>query len=290
MKKIIALFVTLVLCYTASAGTNKMNQTIEDQGLTRRYHLYIPNDLPDGAPLVFILHGYGGSAESYFNSGTIANFKTLADENKMLLCYPQASVDPKSKNGWNVYYPWQINAMKVDDCEFICNLAKHLQTTYKVSDKNVFLTGMSNGGEMCYLLAYRKPNEFAAIASMAGLTLIEMADRHNYESPVAFMEVHGTGDMTSRWEGDATNQYGWGAYLPVPVAVGAVAAANKCVYEQTTELPQVKNRVILHRYYGAPSGKEVHFYEVRNGGHNWATDSFDSCNVIIEFFKKNMVK
>ena len=94
--------------------------------------------------------------------------------------------------------------------------------------------------------------------------------------------------MTSRWEGDSTNQYGWGAYLPVPVAVGAVAAANKCMYEQTTELPQIKNRVILHRYYGAPSGKEVWFYEVRNGGHNWATDSFDSCRAIMEFFKMNM--
>lgn len=286
MKKIIALFATLVLCYVASAATNKMNQTIQDQGLTRKYHLYIPDNLPAGASLVFILHGYGGSAESYFNSATIANFKTLADENKIMLCYPQATSDPKNKNGWNVYYPWQIDAMKVDDCEFICTLAKHLQSTYNLSEKNVFLTGMSNGGEMCYLLAYRKPKEFAAIASMAGLTLIEMADRHNYTEPVAFMEVHGTGDKTSRWEGDATNQYGWGAYLPVPVAVGAVAAANKCMYEQTTELPQIKNRVILHRYYGSPSGKEVLFYEVRNGGHNWATDSFDSCRAIMEFFQK----
>ncbi len=69
-----------------------------------------------------------------------------------------------------------------------------------------------------------------------------------------------------------------------------VAAANKCMYEQTTELPQIKNKVILHRYYGSPSGKEVLFYEVRNGGHNWATDSFDSCRVIMEFFEKYTTK
>ena len=149
---------------------------------------------------------------------------------------------------------------------------------------------MSNGGEMCYLLAYRKPKEFAAIASMAGLTLVEMAKRHDYTEPIAFMEVHGTGDTTSRWEGDPTGQYGWGAYLAVPLAVGAVVAGNKCVYQETTELPQVKNKVIFHRYYGAPSGKEVHFYEVRDGGHNWATDSFDSCRTIMEFFKMNMSK
>ena len=292
MKKIITLFVALALCHVASAATSKKNQTIQDQGLTRTFHLYIPDNLPAGAPLVFILHGYGGSAEKYFTNTTIQKFKTLADKRKVLLCYPQATRDSKN-TGWNVYYPWQIaeaTKMQVDDCEFICTLAKHLQATYNVSTKNVFLTGMSNGGEMCYLMAYRKPKEFAAIASMAGLTLVEMTKRHNYTEPVAFMEVHGTGDKTSRWEGDPTNQYGWGAYLSVPVAVGAVAAANKCMYQETTELPINKNKVILHRYYGAPSGKEVWFYEVRGGGHDWATDSFDSCTTIMDFFELNMVK
>lgn len=289
MKKIIVLFAALLLCSVATAGTTKKNQTITDQGLTRTYHLYIPDNLPAGAPLVFILHGYGGSAESYLNNASLT-FKALADEEKVMLCYPQATKDPKPNTGWNVYYPWQIDRMQVDDCEFICALAKHLQTTYNLSAKNTFLTGMSNGGEMCYLMAYRKPEAFGAIASMAGLTLVEMAKRHNYTKPVAFMEVHGTGDTTSRWEGDPTNQYGWGAYLAVPLAVEAVAAANKCMYQQTTEIATKANKIQLHRYYGSPSGKEVHFYEVTNGGHNWATDSFDSCRVIMEFFKKYMTK
>ena len=289
MKKIIVLFAALLLCSVATAGTTKKNETITDQGLTRTYHLYIPDNLPSGAPLVFILHGYGGSAESYLNN-TSLTFKKLADEEKVMLCYPQATKDPKPNTGWNVYYPWQIDRMQVDDCEFICNLAKHLQSTYNLSEKNTFLTGMSNGGEMCYLMAYRKPEAFGAIASMAGLTLVEMAKRHNYTKPVAFMEVHGTGDKTSRWEGDPTNQYGRGAYLAVPLAVEAVAAANKCMYQETKEIATKANRIQLHRYYGSPSGKEVHFYEVTNGGHNWATDSFDSCKVIMEFFKKNMTK
>ena len=285
MKRIITLIVAIALCHTAFAATTKMNETIQDQGVTRSYHLYIPDNLPSGAPLVFVLHGYNGSAESYINN-TSLSFKKLAEEYKVMLCYPQAANDPNNKKGWNVYYPWQVDKMKIDDCEFICTLAKHLQSKYNLSDKNVFLTGMSNGGEMCYLMAYRKPKEFGAIASMAGLTLVEMAKRHNYTEPVAFMEVHGTGDTTSRWEGDPTDQYGWGAYLAVPLAVEAVVAGNKCMYQESTELPIIANKVILHRYYGSPSGKEVHFYEVTNGGHNWATDSFDSCRAIMEFFKK----
>ena len=96
MKKILVLFAALLFCSVATAGTTKKNQTITDQGLSRTYHLYIPDNLPSGAPLVFILHGYGGSAESYLNNTTLT-FKQLAEEYKVMLCYPQATTDPKPK-------------------------------------------------------------------------------------------------------------------------------------------------------------------------------------------------
>ena len=170
MKKFIFLLAALFICHAASAGTLK-SESIQDQGVTRSYYIYLPADLPANAPLVFILHGYGGSAKAYVNNSSLT-FKELAEEYKVALCYPQATTDPRPNTGWNAYYPWQIDKMKIDDCEFICNLAKHLHTKYNLSAKNTFLTGMSNGGEMCYLMAYRKASEFAAIASMAGLTLI----------------------------------------------------------------------------------------------------------------------
>ena len=100
MKKIIVLFAALLLCHVSSAATMK-TETIVDQGLTRTYHIYIPDNLPADAPLVFILHGYGGTASSYVNN-TSLSFKQLAEEYKMALCYPQATSDPKNKNGWNV--------------------------------------------------------------------------------------------------------------------------------------------------------------------------------------------
>ena len=67
MKKFIILLTALFVCHAASAGSLK-TETIQDQGLTRTYYLYLPNDLPADAPLVFILHGYGGSANAYVNN------------------------------------------------------------------------------------------------------------------------------------------------------------------------------------------------------------------------------
>ncbi|MCF0174261.1 MAG: esterase [Bacteroidales bacterium] len=283
MKKIILLILAATLTAASlSAGTFR-TETIEDQNMTRIYHLYLPDNYKEGSPLVFILHGYGGNAEGYQQA-----FLPLAEEFGFVLCYPQGSPDYKGKNGWNVGYPSQKASMTVDDCKFIYHLTKHLQKTYKLSLKNTFFSGMSNGGEMCYLMAYRYPELFGAIASIAGLTLVEMAEKYEYKTPVPFMEVHGTTDKTSRWEGDPTNQYGWGAYLSVPVAVGAIVALNKCMFEEVTELPLIKNQVILHRYYGSPYGKEVRFYEVRGGGHNWAADSFDTHRTVLEFFQSNL--
>lgn len=100
MKNIITLFAALLFCHAASAASMK-TETIVDQGMTRTYHIYIPDNLPANAPLVFVCHGYGGNANGYQPA-----FISLADEYKVAVCYPQATSDPKNKNGWNVYYPW----------------------------------------------------------------------------------------------------------------------------------------------------------------------------------------
>ena len=40
----------------------QVQQTFEYGGVERTYYLDLPADLATGAPLVFVLHGYGGSA------------------------------------------------------------------------------------------------------------------------------------------------------------------------------------------------------------------------------------
>lgn len=285
MKKFILIAIAAFIGISANAASVK-KQTIQDQGYTREYYMYVPDNLPAGSPLMFVLHGYGGSANGYLPA-----YHALADEYGFALCYPETTVDPKGSNAWNVGYPWQIDAMKVDDCQFLLTLKAHLISEYNLSSTNVFFTGNSNGGEMCYLMAMRYPNEFAAIASMYGLIDGEMLNKYkDFTAPVNFLELHGTGDLTSRWAGDPSGQYGWGPYMAVPNAVGCIVTLNKCTVEETEVLPIIKNKVTKHTYKGSPYGKEVIFYEVQNGGHNMATDSFNSYRAVFEFFNSHLVK
>ncbi len=259
--------------------------TMKDQGLERTAWLYIPeNSKGKVLPLVVVLHGYGGRA---LRGGQ--NFMKIADREGFAVCWPQGAKDGKGKNCWNVGYPAQ-EGYKIDDTAFLRRLVKKLQKEYGLSRENVFLTGMSNGGEMCYKMAAEHPETFSAIASIAGLTLKCMST--DYRRPVPFMEVHGTADRVSFWEGDPQNKGGWGEYLAVPVAVSHIVNANGCESETITEVPAQRKQVLLHKFSdGLPAWKggpaaDVLLYEVRGGDHSWSESYIPTCELVWEFFSK----
>ena len=277
--------------------------SFKDQGIVRDAFLYRParhtgtatsvstasagseaaaSGQTDGMPLVVVLHGYGGKA-----LGDGLRFIELADLHGFAVCWPQGAEDGTGHNCWNVGYPFQAG-YRIDDTAYLRRLVRHLQKNFGVSRRNVFLTGMSNGGEMCYKMAAEHPETFSAIASIAGLTLVSMST--DYRRPVPFMEVHGTDDSVSAWCGDPENQGGWGAYLSVPAALSHIISANRCVGETISEIPSEHKKVILHRFTGGlPAFKngspaDVLLYEVLGGDHSWSDRYIPTCDLVWEFF------
>ena len=254
--------------------------TFTYDGRERECWLYIPPGGRKNVPLVMVLHGYGGKADGYR-----PEMMFLAREEGFAVCYPQGRVNSVGKTGWNVGYPTQQD-LKDDDVALVTALAKQLQEEFELSKENTFLTGMSNGGEMCYLLAYSSDNTFSALASVAGLTMKWLYDGPKGRRPIPFLEIHGTADKTSRWEGDPTGKYGWGGYMGVPAAIEAIVKQNGCKACEDMVLPRrsaAANKVILHKYTG---GTEVRLYEVEGGKHSWAMKDLDTCREIWDFFRQ----
>ena len=279
------------LCLLLSLGSLLFGQDLKPacvkdslrfKGDDHLYWVYVPDSLSLDAPLLICLHGYGGSAK-----GGRPQLISLAQKHGFAVCFPQGLKDGRGKPCWNVGYPFQ-DGLKNDDVGFVEKLVWTLVRRYALNPANVFLTGMSNGGEMCYLMARKKPRLFAGIMSIAGLTLPGM-EPLRYNHPVPFMEVHGTADKTSKWEGDPENKDGWGAYLSVPAAVSYVVAANQCQSYSREQLPLLRNPVTLHKYLGgAPAhgdgpATEVWFYEVADGGHNWSDKDMDTYGEMWKF-------
>lgn len=282
-----AILLILVLCTVIPMRGQRMDpenlpeRTFRCQSLDRSYFLYLPENLPEGAPLVFVLHGYGNKHPKD------TAFCNLAEKERFAVCLPWAAVDPNGKHGWNVGYNMQ-KGYKVDDVLFLKKLARHLQKEYGLSRDNVFVTGTSNGGEMCYLIAYREPDFFRAVAPKSGLTMKWMYDTLVPRGPVPLLEIHGTEDRTSEWNGDLSDDY-WGPYIAVPLAVAAWAVEARCDHE-ITELFKATAEgydVIAHRYVSDTNGGvEVSLYEVAGAGHTIRPEDFDYASVIWGFFKK----
>lgn len=257
-------------------------ETMRHRGLLRKFFLYMPENLGDGAPLIVVLHGYGGKAdpERY-------DFSRIADRYGVAVCYPQGEKNGIGKTGWNVGYDSQKD-MKTDDVDFVCSLARHLQKKYGLSRRNTFCTGFSNGGDICYQIAFERPEVFAALAPVGGLTFEWVYRTKSAKRPVAICEIHGTADKVSMWNGDSENTGGWGRYIAVEQAVGYWAAANRCTHVITEEVaprdPQKSRRTLLHRYVGGTDGKEVWLYEIIGGKHSWGDKDIDTTAEIWRFF------
>jgi len=281
-KKTFVMLMCLLCCSAMSAQTY-VKDSLRVDGKMRRFVTFLPEGIKEEAPLVVVLHGYGGSI--WRENPMVA----AAKRHGFAVCIPQGLRDPKGKPSWNVGYPSQAG-WKQDDVKALCRIAQHVQKRHKLSRTNTFLTGMSNGGEMCYLMAFNNKQEtFKAVAPIAGLTMEWMYSQLEAKRPIPVMEVHGTADHTSEWGGDLQNKGGWGAYMPVPLAVGYWVAKNRCTHEETERVESLKkdgHPVIKHRFTGGPTGCDVWLYEVVGAGHKWHTDDIDTGEEVWSFFSK----
>ena len=280
-KRFLAIWVALLCCVLQVTAAETVRYTMKFKGETRTYWLFVPEGANASTPVVLVLHGYGGNAEGYCPA-----MLDVAEREGFAVCYPQGEKDAKGMPCWNVGYDVQ-HGLKRDDVGFVKALVKHIRKKHGIGKDNVFMSGMSNGGEMTYFMAYRHPELFNAFASIAGLTMEWAYKAWKAKQPVPLMEVHGTADKTSMWEGDPQDTGGWGPYIAVPAAVGYWVAQARCTHEETSELPRKgEHPVILHRYLGGDDGIEIRLYEVQGAKHSWHLSDMDTCEEMWAFFRQ----
>ena len=129
--------------------------------IDREYVLYLPDDYAN-APLVFMLHGFGGDV-SY--SDYYMGFSEIGKRENFVVCYPQG-LKGKEKDGtyWNANFEEGTG-----DIGFLTSLADFLVDEYGLNKDNVYVGGFSNGGFMSYTLAINASDTFKKVAVVAGL-------------------------------------------------------------------------------------------------------------------------
>ena len=278
-------FVWLLGWVTVFAGELE-KYAFKHGGINREYRMYLPDGIQENAPLVLVLHGYGGCPEHVSHY-----LLKQAEKFKFALCLPQGTKDLNGTPCWNMYYDFQ-KGMKTDDVSFISALVPMVQKKFHLSKENTFCMGESNGGDMCYLLCHAKPELFTAVASVVGVLNVSVMKKYQYgKLSLPFMHFHGTKDSISFWDGDMDGSEGYGPWLPVPEGVAYMVKAANCRNEVVADFPHIKgNRVTLHKYLNGDESKktgvakEVWFYVVDGGDHHWDTQDMVIGDEVCKFF------
>lgn len=239
--------------------------------MQRDYIVYLPKGLPRNAPLVVALHGYTGNAK-----GMMADFELneVADKNGFAVCYPLGLINQKGNSFWQVGYSFH-KEQQVNDVKFICSLTSLLQSKYKLSKRNAFITGISNGGDLCNTLICKTSGIFKAAAPLLGCIMKDLFDSCNHLKPLPVLLMNGLKDEITFWAGDMKDEQGYGPYLPTKAILDFHTANNGCTIAKRDTLmgnALVKDDyVVREQFKNSSTTNQVWMYTVKNGGHSIPT-------------------
>jgi polyhydroxybutyrate depolymerase len=239
-------------------------------GRERTFIIDVPESGGKGAPLVLVFHGTSGSARQARRD---FGFTALVEKYGFVVAYPDATreTNPDGVRQFHVGYEFQQSS-DVDDVGFVRVLIDHLARDPGIDPGAVFATGMSNGGDMSYLLATQPQPMVRATAPIAGTMMSSWGlDTMSFQ-PIPVMAVHSRDDGITLWEGDPQNRDGWGAYPGVETVmelwVGGLGL-KPSTQDGQPEASRLREGLSLMRWQRSLDNTELRLYRFENIGHTW---------------------
>ena len=278
----------LLLFKSSLALGNAEERSLVVAGVERHYLVYVPDSVKPNAPLVLVFHGYTGTARQTM---AYSGMNEQADKHQFIVAYPQGTEDSKGYPFFNVEYSMHLDN-EVDDILYTRLLVAELSRVYELNPDAIFATGMSNGGDMSYLLACKASDLFSGIAPVAGTMMNSWAENCDPGGMMPVLAIHGTHDDITRFNGDPEDKDGWGKYLAQEDIMDYWIFHNGLEKYRSLSLPDVDpdddSRVRLKEYWSEDHDIKVLFYIVENGGHDWPGMRYTWWNPLYYFSRYQM--
>jgi len=274
------LFFGIVLTIGAADAATPQPGSIVHDGLTRDFIYYIPETLPAGpVPLVFTLHGGGGSALKSMEQSHEGKWNEAADREGFIVVYPEGRPNPGDSDGhhWNDCRADVTNTdllSNADDVGFISALIDWADTNFDIDLTRVYANGASNGGMMSHRLARELDHRITAVAGIiANQPAINECIGPLAKIPVLMM--NGTADNSIMpFEGGCITacRNGRGTVLSTQATLDFWIARNAANASPTIEsLADIvltdQSDVNVLIYAATTGGEDVVLYRINGGGH-----------------------
>jgi len=277
---------------TATAAQTSVDRTLDHDGRTRGYRLYLPTILDQNQPrpLVFVLHGGGGNG-AQAEAGL--RYDQLAERDGWIVVYPDA-VD----GHWNDlrgFGGFASHQERVDDVGFIASLLAELATEWPVDEARVFVVGNSNGGLMAHTLGAHLADRVAAIAPVIGSMARPVYEDFHPSRPVSVLLINYRSDPLVQWNG---GESGRSNFVSIPETATKWQEVNGCTSKTTTS-PEARpgdpdDSTVNHTVWeGCSTGTHLELYSIEGNRHRHPTEILDKANgrrtddVIWDFFARS---
>lgn len=241
---------------TEQAGDTSAKYELTSGDRERSYILRLPQGYEKRSdwPLIVAFHGRGSTGTEVEGFSELSRLPAV-------VAYPNGAIGI----GDGYRQAWQgapYEAPGVDDVAFTTELLDDLAATYCVDPSRTYATGKSNGGGFAALLACRMPDRFAAVAPVAAALYPGTRAGCDDAPGVPVIDIHGTGDTTIPYDGDADRD------LPaITDQLRTWADRNGCrAAPRTQDLAPDVTRTRWHR---CADGADVEHIAVDGGGHVW---------------------
>ncbi|MBN2305478.1 MAG: hypothetical protein JXQ72_13415, partial [Anaerolineae bacterium] len=277
----------------AQGGGSSEFRTLDHDGLTRSYTLYVPSsyDGETAAPLLVVLHPFASSSRAM---EIVTGFDDVAEAQGALVVYPDVA-----DLGWDEGMRdtgWPSGLARTDDTGFIAALVDHLAADYAIDESQVFLAGWGDGGTMAHRLACEQPERYAGIASYGGQPWDYHTDLcpDNPGASVSVLMLVGTEDVNYPVQGRTeTTETADGTVVvrALDVYHAALWWANRNHCDRIE--PEVGNLFTDYVYEGCDGGATVRIHLLpgvggivwpRVGEHTLNQFGVDATDIIAEFF------
>ncbi|WP_374407772.1 PHB depolymerase family esterase [Pelagerythrobacter sp.] len=264
-------------CLLGAPGTTQRVE-VSDTGRAMTVHVPGGVDRIRNLPLVFLLHGSGGTGAAMLESSGLA---ATSDHHGFLLVAPDAGIPVERGFVWNIpgvptitgEIPTEDDA---DDVAFLAGTIDWLAERGCIDPDRVYATGLSGGGRMTSWLGCVAADRFAAIAPVVGLRagnpLPDDPQRPDPATctPSRAMPVYAFAGADDTVNPVAGGGAGYWQY-PMDAALARWAEIDGC--REEPETVAVSDTIEERRYARCDGQARVVGRVVAGRGHEWVADN-----------------